>query len=242
MLCKIMAWQTWSYKQGENRANLASSLQGYNSVLFGWFLLKIYTLIPNLCFEISLDVFVRNVSFGWIFEPMPRAFIIYMFRWSAPKVFNWVSDNSLISGFGKTPMAMNSLDLTWLDFDLIWLIYALRQEALLALIDCYTLLSRWQDCMASLYLVLSALWLADLTTVRCRYNAVSFLHIPHNRHSIARPLGRGMGCLMWFSCLSHVLLLSVQRCVWNRDKLNRVITALDCTDWLWDTLPPLNSG
>ena len=70
-------------------------------------------------------------------------------------------------------------------------------------------------------------------TVRCRYNAVSFLHIPHNRHSIARPLGRGMGCLMWFSCLSHVLLLSVQRCVWNRDKLNRVITALDCISYQW---------
>ena len=28
---------------------------------------------------------------------------------------------------------------------------------------------------------------ANSITVRCRYNAVSFLHIPHNRHSTARP-------------------------------------------------------
>ena len=35
-------------------------------------------------------------------------------------------------------------------------------------------------------------------TVRCRYNAVSFLPNPHKIHSIARPLGLGMGCYLWF--------------------------------------------
>ena len=32
-------------------------------------------------------------------------------------------------------------------------------------------------------------------TVQCRYNAVNFLQNPHNRHPIARPWGRDMGCL-----------------------------------------------
>ena len=33
---------------------------------------------------------------------------------------------------------------------------------------------------------------------RCRYSAVNFLQNPHNRHPIARPWGRGMGCLLLF--------------------------------------------
>ena len=33
-------------------------------------------------------------------------------------------------------------------------------------------------------------------TVRCRYNAVNFLTNIHKRHPIARPLGRGMGCIL----------------------------------------------
>ena len=40
--------------------------------------------------------------------------------------------------------------------------------------------------------------LDELYTVQCRYNAVNFLENPHNRHPIARPWGRGMGCLLWF--------------------------------------------
>ena len=33
-------------------------------------------------------------------------------------------------------------------------------------------------------------------TVRCRYNAVNFIQNAHKRHTIARPLGRGMVCLL----------------------------------------------
>ena len=43
-------------------------------------------------------------------------------------------------------------------------------------------------------------------TVRCRYNAVNFLTNIHKRHPIARPLGRGMGCLLWIQRLIHILL------------------------------------
>ena len=47
-----------------------------------------------------------------------------------------------------------------------------------------------------------------LCTVRCRYNTFNFLRNPHQRQPIARPLGRDMGCLLWFNtfiifCLSQ---------------------------------------
>ena len=34
-------------------------------------------------------------------------------------------------------------------------------------------------------------------TVRCRYKADNFVQNPHNRHPLAHPWGRGMGCLLW---------------------------------------------
>ena len=67
-----------------------------------------------------------------------------------------------------------------------------------------------------------------LNTVLCRYNAVNFVANHHNRHPIARPWGRGMGCLLWFWSLIFILLLSLWFRWWCRDKLDRVITALDC--------------
>ena len=53
-------------------------------------------------------------------------------------------------------------------------------------------------------------------TVRCRYNVDNILKNIHERHPIVRPLGRGMGCLLWIQHLVHITIL------------NRVITALDC--------------
>ena len=58
-------------------------------------------------------------------------------------------------------------------------------------------------------------------TVRCRYNAANFLQNPHNRHPIARPGGVCFDFNIWFNfCHCHMEY---------RDKLDRVITALDCT-------------
>ena len=42
-------------------------------------------------------------------------------------------------------------------------------------------------------------------TVRCRYNAVNCLTNIHERHPIARPLGRGMGYLLWIQHLIDIL-------------------------------------
>ena len=41
------------------------------------------------------------------------------------------------------------------------------------------------------------IWHHDNNTVETLYNTVNFCWSIHKRHSIARPKGRGMGCLLW---------------------------------------------
>ena len=48
------------------------------------------------------------------------------------------------------------------------------------------------------------------------------------RHPIARPLGRGMGCLLWIQALIDILPRFLQWCVQYLVILDRVLTALDC--------------
>ena len=51
--------------------------------------------------------------------------------------------------------------------------------------------------------------------MRCRYNAVNFLRNVHARHPIARPLGRGIGCLLWIQHLIHIvpaIIYSISYC------------------------------
>ena len=108
-LANLVLWTT------KNRTNIAPSLQGYNSVLCGWFIFKIYMKIPKLTyFEILLKVFARNVSFGGCLRKYWQAFIVYMFR-RPPEVLNLGSDNALISGFGKVPMDYSFYSFYWLD-------------------------------------------------------------------------------------------------------------------------------
>ena len=66
-------------------------------------------------------------------------------------------------------------------------------------------------------------------TVQCRCNAINFLQNSLNRHSIACTSGRSIGCLLWVWSLIFVLLLSSQHRMLYRDKLECVITAMDCT-------------
>ena len=69
-------------------------------------------------------------------------------------------------------------------------------------------------------------------TVRCRYNAVNFLKNINKRHPIARPLGRGMGCLLWIQDLIDILPQFLQLLMQYLTKLHRVITALYCNGYL----------
>ena len=94
----LVMWTT------KNRANIAQSLQCYNSALCGWFLFKMYMSIPKLIYSyILLKVFLRNASLGGYLSKYGRTYIAYIFLQS-PEVFNWVSENALISGFGKAPI------------------------------------------------------------------------------------------------------------------------------------------
>ena len=47
-----------------------------------------------------------------------------------------------------------------------------------------------------------------LYTVETLYNTVNFCWSTHKRHSIARPKGRGMGCLLWVQRATYCVDLS----------------------------------
>ena len=49
----------------------------------------------------------------------------------------------------------------------------------------------------------------------CRYNAINFLQNIHKRHPIARPIGPGMGCLLWVQPLRLIFCPSSHSDVCN---------------------------
>ena len=51
-------------------------------------------------------------------------------------------------------------------------------------------------------------WRYKTNTVETLYNTVNFCWSTHKRHSIARPKGRGMGCLLWVQRATYCVLLS----------------------------------
>ena len=65
------------------------------------------------------------------------------------------------------------------------------------------------------------------TTVRCRNNAVSFHQNSRKRHTIARPNGRAMVCLLWIEYLIYILPLSLQCSMQYIFILNHIISALN---------------
>ena len=65
-------------------------------------------------------------------------------------------------------------------------------------------------------------------TVWCRYNAVNFLTNIHKRHPIARPSGRGKGCLLWIQHLIDILSQFLQSFMQYLTILDLVITSLEC--------------
>ena len=48
-----------------------------------------------------------------------------------------------------------------------------------------------------------------VSTVETLYNTISFCWSTHKRHSIARPKGRGMGCLLWVQRATYCVDLSI---------------------------------
>ena len=80
--------------------------------------------------------------------------------------------------------------------------------------------------------------------IQC-YSDQLFLN-PHQIHPIARPLGRAMGCILWFQTLFYILPKSVQCCLQYYVILNHAIMALYCINiiqdlWICDrTLEPIS--
>ena len=69
----------------------------------------------------------------------------------------------------------------------------------------------------------------NINTVCCRYNTNQFYKKDiYKRHPIVRPLGRGMGCLLWIQPLLDILLLLLQWRMQYLVTLDHAITALDC--------------
>ena len=48
-----------------------------------------------------------------------------------------------------------------------------------------------------------------VNTVETLYNTINFCWSTHKRHSIARPKGRGMGCLLWVQRATYCVDLSI---------------------------------
>ena len=48
-----------------------------------------------------------------------------------------------------------------------------------------------------------------LSTVETLYNTINFCWSTHKRHSIARPKGRGMGCLLWVQRATYFVDLAI---------------------------------
>ena len=53
-------------------------------------------------------------------------------------------------------------------------------------------------------------------TVETLYNTINFCWSTHKRHSIARPKGRGMGCLLWVQRATYCVDLSILSSIKNR--------------------------
>ena len=66
-----------------------------------------------------------------------------------------------------------------------------------------------------------------INTVWCRYKAVNLSYNSSKGHPIARPLGRGMGCLLWVQTIVYILTQPRHWCVQYHVILDHVTTALD---------------
>ena len=63
--------------------------------------------------------------------------------------------------------------------------------------------------------------------MRCHYNPIKFLQIPHKRHPIARQWGRNVGCFLWIQILIYVQLQYIEYCMQYHIVLDHVIRSLD---------------
>ena len=99
------------------------------------------------------------------------------------------------------------------------------------LIHCWFIFSKiLQKHINTFSVAVLLIWFTKKCAVQCHYNVANFLPKPHNRHPIACP----WGCLSWVQSPIYILPLSLQ-CMWYRQKLDGVLTALGCR-WKYQLL------
>ena len=74
---------------------------------------------------------------------------------------------------------------------------------------------RVQEILRGVQVSFSICFFFLLGTVRCRYNAVNFLSNPYNRHPIAHPWGRGIGCLLWVQIFFYIYSSAAVLLMWH---------------------------
>ena len=65
-------------------------------------------------------------------------------------------------------------------------------------------------------------------TVHSRYLAITFSTVPHNGHTISRPSGRGMLCLLSMQSLSYVFPVLLMTCIQYRVTSDCDISTVYC--------------
>ena len=87
-------------------------------------------------------------------------------------------------------------------------------------------------CMEFNDKIFMKLWNQRAVTVKSSWaflKRFKFLTHSHKIHSIARPLGRVMGCILWTQTVIYTLPQSLQWSMQYHVTFDHVITALDCT-------------
>ena len=115
------------------------------------------------------------------------------------------------SDWGRTWIKVSTHSILWIFSGLILGLRPANETLLQS-----NAVSHWQGPYLESVLILveidSVVMGTILYILLCHYNAVNFLENFHERHPIARPLGRGMGCLLWVHTLISILSWQQQRC------------------------------
>ena len=123
----------------------------------------------------------------------------------------------------------------------VWVMFIVSSQSLITRrkLDCVERPLRYADWSSELIMCSTRYGTSsERTTVRCSYKRGQFYQNIYKRHSIARPLGRGMGCFLWIRPLLDILLLFLWWCIQYLVILDRVIMARDCNCYISLTMCP----
>ena len=108
--------------------------------------------------------------------------------------------------FITLPFWLNSFSTYWFSLQCLskkgWLLWCPRSNSFW----CRVTVTHTGTCHH--FESVTSVWFHIRYTVETLYNTVNFCWNTHKRHSIARPKGRGMGCLLWVQRATYCVDLS----------------------------------